>query len=244
MGKITYGQSLIIMVTCSIPFLIGTLNGSVTGVDPVDDSNDVLGYRITGIIVPPNATMNTCCQSPTPLFNRTTGEFLLEGLKDGEYILAFSAPGYEAIVRTIPVNGSDVDLGVIFLQSKDGQKSPSYRADLGPWRDAKGNGIPGINVSLHIDMNLYWNLTGMGGIASLEIPIQSIPNGTNISCTFHSGNINWRWNQEAAPYGAFASQDDGSAGSNVLIYSISAMIAMVFFFLVWSVMQIIRKRGA
>ena len=182
MGKITCCRSLIIIISCSISSLVGMMVGNIAAVDPIDNSNDVQVYQITGIIVPPNATMNTCCQSSAPVFNKTTGEFMINELTDGEYIVSFSAPGYEAIVRTIPVNGSDVDLGVIFLQSKDGQKSPSYRVDLGPWRDAKGNGIPGINVSLYIGMNLYWNLTGMGGIASLEIPIQSIPNGTKISC--------------------------------------------------------------
>ena len=129
MGKITCCRSLIIIISCSISSLVGMMVGNIAAVDPIDNSNDVQVYQITGIIVPPTATMNTCCQSSAPVFNKTTGEFMINELTDGEYIVSFSAPGYEAIVRTIPVNGSDVDLGVIFLQSKDGQKSPSYRVE-------------------------------------------------------------------------------------------------------------------
>ncbi len=242
MGEVAYSLSLIIMVTCLIPAYIGTVGSNAEAVGPNDDSEDSRGYRITGIIVPHNATMNTCCQSSPPLFNRTTGEFIFEGLKDGEYILAFSATGYEAFVQTILIDGSDVNLGIIFLKSESGSELSSYQVKVGPWVDQRGNGIPGINVSFDLGTDRYWGLTDEKGIASIGIPIHSIPNGTEMSFTLRSGRFHWKWNQETPPYKAYGKHDDRAEKSSVLIYSIFVVLIITFFFLLWSVTQIIRRR--
>jgi len=213
MNRLVFCVLIVITLTGSISIIHGL---SASGENSVRTSDDIQYYNITGRIVPPNATMNTCCQGTVPFFDNATGEFIMSDLKDGEYRIAFALPGYDSHLEIIQINGSDVNLGTIRML-KEGTGSASYSFTLGPWIDGDGNGIPGINVSYEMYGNRFWNLTDVNGIAWIEGPVEYIENGTPLTASFQSRELDWNWNEETPPYNAFNSKKVESEGSNRLM---------------------------
>ena len=227
-----------ILIVNFIIVSFSTMPGAnVSGEDTIRSPDDVGYYNITGRIVPHDAIMNTCCQSTVPDFNNTTGEFSLSDLKNGEYRIAFASPGYDPHVEIIQINGSDVDLGTLTLV-KEGAEPSSHIVSVGPWLDGDGNGIPGINVSYVMDGKGYWTQTDVNGMAWIEGPVGSIPNGTTITASFQTRELEWEWNAEAPPYNAINSREEGSADNlgliiiafGILLVLIVATVVLILFF--------------
>jgi len=208
MNKFVFFIFILFFTIGSLSILRG-LNAS--GENSIQSPDDIQYYNITGKIVPPNATLNTCCQSSAPFFDNTTGEFIISGLPDAEYRIAFASPGYDPHLEIIQINGSDINLGTIRMVQEGAEFGPFIKA-VGPWLDSDGNGIPGINVSYMLDGVSYWNLTDVYGIAWIEGPVESIENGTSLTASFQSEKLEWKWNLESSPYNAFAVKEDESEG--------------------------------
>lgn len=185
---------------------------TVSGIDPNQSTDEPQYYNITGRILPPNTTMNTCCQGTVPFIDNATGDFKMSDLKDGEYRIAFALSGYESHLEVIQINGSDVDLGTIRMLM-EGEKSSYYSVMVGPWVDADGKGIAGINVSYMMDGDSYWNLTDDNGFAWIDGPVESIENGASMTASFKSRKLVWKWNLESAPYNVFISREVESTES-------------------------------
>ncbi len=224
MKRLVFFISIVIILAES--FLI--INGlSTSGENPDQADNELQYYSITGRILPPNATMNTCCQGTVPFFDNATGDFKMDDLKNGEYRLAFASPGYETHLEIIQIDGSDVDLGTIQML-KEGEGPSYYIVSVGPWLDADGKGIAGIIVSYEKDGDSYWNITDDNGFAWIKGPVESIEDGASMTASFKTRKLIWKWNLDSPPYNVFITRKVESKESyRMLIIIIGVLLILL-----------------
>ena len=132
-------------------------------------NKEIITHSITGKIEPVNGSVSFS-GTQVVLYNATSGEFTIEKVVDGSYVVKIKAPaGYKDRDVNVTVNGSDVNLGTIKLDKiKDGSGDTKYTISIGPFLDRDGNGITGVNVSFTYKDELFSQLTKADGVAKFE----------------------------------------------------------------------------
>ena len=135
-------------------------------------------YTISGTVNPANATVKIGTLDVE--VNATTGAFLVGDLKNGNYTLTFSRTGYKTVTEIVTINGSDETL-TITLPPDGGPVIVDYDITIGPFLDANGDAVAGINVSFTHDGKLWWAITGSDGKAIIkDFPVETLPGTTEI----------------------------------------------------------------
>lgn len=152
-------------------------------------------YDLSGSVVPENATVMVNGE----VFIMVNGRLIVE-LPNGTHLLDISAKGYERHIENITIDGGNVNLGSIELVELEG----SREVKIGPFIDTgTGKGILGVRVTLVIEGKKHVALTDTDGIATLSIPYDSIPQGSEVTAVKGDTSVNWKWNVDEPPYDGF-----------------------------------------
>ncbi len=193
-----------------------------------------LRFNITGYVSPPDAVVKI---GAVPIdVNITTGYFIIQRLSDGIYTLNFSADGYITQIINVILNDSDMDLGTIQLQQDPAYKEKIYNVTFGPLRDQNGEPVSGVVISFTLNGVYYMNVTGSDGVARFLLPVEKIPEGTDI--------VAWKdgWNPPPQPPGIPLPErgTEDEEKSYLLLY---VSIIVVIFIVIIIILLWIKKRG-
>ena len=189
--------------------------------------------NILGIVDPPYASISIDPEKMVE-HNKTTGDFLITELEDGNYTLNFSAPGYiDKIIEITIIDGRNYSIGKISLIN--GPPLPTYFVIMGPFTDANGENVQDITITFTCENVTYCSMTGSDGIAYFEMrdPPGNLY-GTEITIEKGSKERRWIWNVDEAPLiNPFSDEEDeekadrGRNDSTILIILISIGIIIV-----------------
>ncbi|MDP6155510.1 MAG: hypothetical protein QF682_05150 [Candidatus Thermoplasmatota archaeon] len=217
----------IVIISLFFCIITGSIIGSgVVSEESRNPTEEKEYFEITGVVIPANSTMVTCCIASDAEINNLTGEFHIPGLKNGEYFYAIHYEGYESHFLTIVVNGSNDDLGVIEL-SREGAPIITHKVNIGPWNNGAGHGIPGINVSFIFNDKEYWDITDENGNTSFYLPVKDITDKTEITAVYQKSLIKWKWNADKIPLDAFAQGESSDSSFQISIIAILIIIIFV-----------------
>ena len=179
-------------------------------------------YRITGKVVPVDATVK--CNGKEVDVNRMTGEFVIELLINGNYSITVDHSGYRTQLRSVTINGSDVNIGSIFLTNG----IPTFKVEIGPFRDRNGNPIKGITVTFYYDGQEFSKTTDEDGMATFSyFPLIDIPSGTNITARLDDKEYTWQYGDALPVFKAKADEEDDFPVTTMIIIALG-VISFIF----------------
>ena len=173
-------------------------------------------YSITGKVVPADATIRYGVDQKEAVVNGTTGEFVIDGLENGNYSITISRWGYATQVHVVTINGSDVDMGTRTLAYAP-PPNDWHEINIGPFKDANGKPVKGIIVSFSIGGIGYGNITDENGLARFIIPKNGIPNGTIITAKLGDEEYSWQEGDSLPVFGAEDEEDDFPVTTMIII---------------------------
>jgi len=164
------------------------INFTLWHVDPPIESPK---YDITGRVSPPQ-TMVTIDGTAVEV-NVLTNMFTIMNLTNGSYRMRFSANGYITHYMNVTIIDCDLSLGQISLVLENtGGQERLYHVSIGPLKDSDGDGMAGVSVSFILDGVVYMSMTRTDGIATFELPVEKIPEGTLITAGYGDEEITWK----------------------------------------------------
>lgn len=173
-------------------------------------------HSITGTILPPTATAKIGYSQIT--INASTGNFTM-GIMNGDYVLTISAVGYTSHTLNVSVNGSDVNVGTIYLAKK---------VSIGPVKDAEGTVVAGATVTFTLNGNPYTAVTDSLGMAVFEIPYgESLAAGTEITAEKNGTSITWSHGDEIPKFAGEMPAVEEELSSTMIVVALAVMVILV-----------------
>ena len=198
-------------------------------------------YTIDGTVEPPDANITIMPVFPVKQ-DPATGNFTIDNLENGEYMVRIDHDGYYSVHRKINIDNSDYDMGEITLVPYD-EGINTTSITVGRFVDHNGDGISGITVSFTLKDEIYSGVTGADGNVTFEvIGYEEIPNGTVI--TFGKGERLgsgiWPLSDEDRKYFASPPPKEDEGANTALFIAVVVVILVTMIVLAF---LLIRSRG-
>jgi len=194
-------------------------------------------YKITGQVNPADSIVK--CNGKDVKVNNITGEFVIKLLINGNYSITAARSGYRTRVEEVMINGSDVDLGTISLTNG----IPTYKVEIGPFKDEDGKPIMGIVVTFYHGGSKFTDTTDENGMAIFHsFYLTGIPSGTNITARLGDEEYSWQQGDSLPVFGVKADEDDKFPVTTMIIIALGVVSIIFLFILIGKYRQKKMKR--
>ena len=175
-------------------------------------------YSVTGAVIPADATI-IFSDNLTVTHNKTSGNFTIDGLLDGDYKIILEMDGYVSQAFDVKVNGSNVDIGEYTLLRA------TFTVIVGPLLDEKGVPVTGATVSFVYENDTKEIETDANGNATFaDFPVDSIPGGIILTATLDDITISWTHGEDIPE---FKEEAEEEMPTRIIIGIIVAAILLV-----------------